>query len=259
MKNSTDEQRGLVRVLIADESVSYSAGLSAYLATVSSIMVVAQVVRASAIFDAARAARPNLVILDTTMENQDPTETIRRLTNPQHGYNTAVMVLTAREASRPYSTLTDMQNAIAAGATSYLFKEAGHRGLVAAVHQTAANRSVLELDLLRELVEQTVFDGAAVSRAVNTSARLQDLTLRELEVLALVGRGLTNSEISEHLDIAHTTVKNHVSAILRKLMLRDRTQAAIVSRDFQIEHISPAEDPIRIDALREIAALEESH
>lgn len=244
MSSYKDEPQSRVRVLIVDDSVSYSSGLSSYLAADPSIMVVAQVTRLSAVFKATVASRPNLVILDTAMDS-DLSEVIRRLTDPDIGYNTNVMVLTSSDAHRPYSAQIDMQNAIAAGASSYLFKEPGYRGLIAAIQLATADHAVVEMSLLRELVDDSRFDGSIARRAASTGDQLKTLTLRELDVLVLIGRGLSNNEISEYLEIAHTTVKNHVSAILRKLTLRDRTQAAIVARDFALEHINSPDEAIR--------------
>lgn len=232
-----------VRILIADEAVSFSAGLSAYLAEVSSVMVVAQVTRVSALFDAVAAAKPNLVIFDTSIDADDPTKVIRKLTDPVNGYGLAVMVLTSSEASRPYSTVVDMQHALAAGALSYLFKENGVLGLVAACHQTVSKRSVVEPQLLQELVRRSQVDSEVVSKAVSIRGRLSGLTGREVEVLMLIGRGLPNAEIAVQLDISHATVKNHVSSILHKLQLRDRVQASIIARDFEVGRLSAdAED-----------------
>lgn len=235
VENSRPKSTDRVRVIIADEAVDYSVGLSAYLAEVPSVSVVAQVVQISTLLEAASASRPDVVVLDTAMQDCDPTETIRQLTSPEYGIGAQVMVLTSPNAQRPYSVDVDLRNSLAAGATSYLFKKQGYRGLVAAVHHTASDWSVLEPSLLRQLIRQPGFDEGAVTRAVETAARLGTLTSREMDVLSLMGRGLSNTEISEYFGTARATTKNHVSSILRKLGLRDRVQAAIVARDFGIE------------------------
>jgi len=230
--NSRAQSADQVRVAIADESIDYSDGLSAYLAEAPSISVVAQIVRMPDLIDTARRSAPHVVILDTASEGSNPVETIRRLTDSDAGVGAHVLVLTSPTAKRPYSVEVDARNALTSGATSYVFKRRGYRGLVAAVHHTASDLSVVEPSLMRQLICGPNVDDQATNEI---SARLGTLTSRELDILGLLGRGWSNTEISKYFGTARTTTKNQVSSILRKLDLRDRVQAAIVARDLGVE------------------------
>jgi NarL family two-component system response regulator LiaR len=117
--------------------------------------------------------------------------------------------------------------AIQAGASSYLLKDVSPDDLVEAIRAVHRGEARLHPDIARKLMKQV-----AKQPDEGTDARVNDLTDREREVVCLIGQGLSNREIAQQLDISHRTVKTHVSNILSKLNLKDRTQVAIYAIQF---------------------------
>jgi DNA-binding NarL/FixJ family response regulator len=167
----------------------------------------------------ARHHRPDVALLDVRMPGTDGIAATERIVTA--GLPTRVIVLTTFD-------LDDYVNsALRAGASGFLLKDVRPADLVDAIRVVAAGDAVLAPTVTRRLIERyvTVSPGATSG----AGARLAELTEREQEVLALVGRALSNSEIAQRLYVAETTVKTHVSAILRKLHLRDRVQLVVVA------------------------------
>jgi DNA-binding NarL/FixJ family response regulator len=167
----------------------------------------------------ARATTPDIVLMDIRMPVMDGIEATRRIA--QAGLPSKVLVLTTFDLDEY------VYEALRAGASGFLLKDAGRERLVDAVRTVAAGEALFAPTVLQRLVEHYVrrpptgsarFDGA-----------LGELSEREREVLRLVGRGLSNAEIAAELVISQATVKTHVRHVLQKLGLRDRVQAVALA------------------------------
>lgn len=196
-----------VQVLIVDDQVLMREGLRKLLELEPGIEVVGDAAEGVAALDLLDAARPDVALVDARMPRMDGIELIARLDVP------AIILTTFDDDDYIFGGLR-------AGARGYLLKDTPPHELVAAIRKAARG--------------ETVLGGVAAERVVAELRRApaardpgQELSEREREVAVLVGQGATNREISRRLFITEGTVKNHISSILRKLRLRDRTQLAI--------------------------------
>jgi two-component system, NarL family, response regulator LiaR len=200
-----------IRVLIADDHAVVRQGLRTFLELQDDIAVVADVGDGEAALSAVESHRPDVVLMDLVMPGVGGIEAIRRLRElrPQ----TRVLVLT--------SFLDDEKlfPAVRAGAAGYLLKDVEPAELVRAIHTVADGEALLHPAVAARLMEEF--------SEVERPAAEEALTAREREVLELIARGLPNKLIARELEIAEKTVKAHVSSILSKLGLTDRTQAAL--------------------------------
>jgi len=161
--------------------------------------------------------RPEVVLMDIRMPDLDglaATEQILRRPDPP-----TVVVLTTFDRNEY------VYRALHAGAAGFLLKDAPSSRLIAAVRAAATGDSLIEPSITRRLLERFV----EPEPVVGVPPRLADLTARELQVLALMARGLSNAEIAEEFVVAETTVKTHVARILAKLEVRDRVQAVVAA------------------------------
>jgi two-component system, NarL family, response regulator LiaR len=201
-----------IRVLLVDDHSVVRRGLGALLATYDDIEVVGEAGGGEE--GVARAAQllPDVVLMDLVMPGMDGIEATRRIriVSP----STQVIVLTS------YSEDERIFPAIKAGALSYLLKDLGPEEVVRAIRAARRGEATLHPTVAARLVQEL------------TNARsspLDELTEREREVLALIARGMNNADIAARLVIGERTVKTHVSNILSKLHLQDRTQAALLA------------------------------
>ncbi|MEW9552817.1 response regulator [Nonomuraea sp. NPDC050783] len=207
-----------IRVLIADDQVMVRQGFTVLLNAEPGIEVVGQA--ADGLDAVARAAEltPDVVLMDVRMPRLGGIEATRRIA-AQLGTAVKVLVLTTFD-------LDDyVYEALRAGASGFLLKDASAAELAHAVRVVAAGDALLAPTVTKRLIAE--FSRMSGASRPPLMERVGDLTERETEVLALIAQGLSNAEISARLVVAEQTVKTHVSRILLKLGLRDRTQAAV--------------------------------
>lgn len=205
-----------VRVLIADDDELMRAGLKALLSSDPAIELVGEAGDGRAAIERVRALRPDVVLMDVRMPDVDGITATRELTAsaPQ----TKVLLLTTFEQD------DYIFGALRAGASGFLLKRTRPEDLVAAIHTVAAGDSLLSPSVTSRVIERMARQPAPDA---SRDARLEELTPRESEVLALVARGLSNGEIAAALVIEESTVKTHLKRVLVKLGVRDRVQAVI--------------------------------
>ena len=201
-----------IRVVLVDDHVVVRFGLRAFLNTQSDIEIVGEASSGEEGVEVVSRELPDVVLMDLLMPGIDGVEATRRI--KLQSPNTQVIVLTS------YSEDERIFPAIKAGALSYLLKDVGADVLAGAIRAARRGEATLHPMVATRLMSE--LSGARQSP-------LDELTEREKDVLACIARGMSNAEIAEHLIIGERTVKTHVSNILSKLHLQDRTQAAIVA------------------------------
>ncbi len=207
-----------VRVVIADDQGMVRSGLTILLNSETDIEVVGEAVNGQEAVTRAIQLRPDVILMDVRMPVMDGLQATRQITAMDEGPR--VLVLTTFD-------LDDyVYQALRWGASGFLLKDASARELAEAVRVVAAGDALLSPSVTRRLIAEFARMGAPRGPSRKT---LNDLTERETEVLALVARGLSNAEIAGRLVVAEQTVKTHVSRVLMKLGLRDRTQAVVLA------------------------------
>ncbi|MEU6930715.1 response regulator transcription factor [Streptomyces sp. NPDC046385] len=211
-----------IRVIIVDDQAMVRAGFAALLAAQPDIDVVGEAPDGRQGVDVARSTHPDVVLMDVRMPELDGLAAAREILNPPPGviHRPKVLMLTTFDVD------DYVYEALRAGASGFLLKDAPPADLIAAVRVVAAGDALLAPSVTRRLIA----DFAAskpVPRADRAALRLNGLTPRESEVLELIARGLSNQEIAEHLVLAEQTVKTHIGRVLAKLDLRDRAQAVV--------------------------------
>jgi len=207
---------GPVRVLLVDDDDLMRAGLRAVLRSDPAVEVVGEAANGRSAVAAARTHRPDVVLMDVRMPDLDGIAATREVlaVSPE----IRVVILTTFEQD------DYIFGALSAGASGFLLKRTSPEELLAAIRTVAAGDSLLSPSVTRIVVDRVARQPVAGAAA---DARLDDLTPREQEVLALIARGLSNGEIGAELVIEESTVKTHVKRILMKLGVRDRIQAVI--------------------------------
>ncbi|MEU7176607.1 MULTISPECIES: response regulator [Streptomyces] len=207
-----------IRVLIADDQMMVRQGFTVLLNAEPGIEVVGQAVDGlDAVAKVAELA-PDVVLMDIRMPALGGIEATRRITGPA-GATVKVLVLTTFDLDEY------VYEALRAGASGFLLKDASAAELAQAVRVVAAGDALLAPNITKRLIAE--FSRMTGAPRTPLKDRVGDLTERETEVLSLIAQGLSNAEIAERLVVAEQTVKTHVSRILVKLGLRDRTQAAV--------------------------------
>ncbi|MER7000244.1 response regulator transcription factor [Streptomyces sp. NPDC000410] len=207
-----------IRVLIADDQRMVRQGFTVLLNAEPGIEVVDQAVDGlDAVAKVAELA-PDVVLMDIRMPELGGIEATRRVVGAE-GSTVKVLVLTTFDLDEY------VYEALLAGASGFLLKDASAAELAQAVRVVAAGDALLAPNITKRLIAE--FSRMTGTRRAPAKGRVGDLTERETEVLSLIAQGLANAEIAERLVVAEQTVKTHVSRILVKLNLRDRTQAAI--------------------------------
>ncbi|MCW6003449.1 response regulator transcription factor [Micromonospora sp. CPCC 205371] len=206
-----------IRVLIADDQTLVRTGFRVILEAEGDIAVVAEADTGTEAIRQAQLAEPDVILMDIRMPELDglaATEEILRHPNPP-----TIVVLTTFDQNEY------IYRALRAGAAGFLLKDAPSTRLIAAVRAAATGDSLIEPSITQRLVERF----AEPAHPEGLPQELTALTERELDVLRLIARGLSNAEIAAELVVAETTVKTHVARILTKLGIRDRVQAVVLA------------------------------
>ena len=209
-----------LRVIIADDQELVRDGFRMILES-SGIEVLGEARDGREAVYLARRRSPDAVLMDIRMPGMDGLEATRQLAGPQAADPIAVLILTTFDLDEY------VLEALRAGASGFLLKDAGRDQLVQAVQAVARGDALIAPSITRRLIERFV------ARSPDPiPAELDELTARELEVVRQIARGRSNAELAQELTISETTVKTHVARILAKLRLRDRVQIVV----FAYEH-----------------------
>ena len=207
-----------IRVLIADDQMMVRQGFTVLLNAEPGIEVVGQAVDGLDALEKAARLAPDVVLMDIRMPRLGGIDATRRLTEAP-GPTVRVLVLTTFDLDEY------VYEALRSGASGFLLKDASADELAQAVRVVAAGDALLAPNITKRLIAE--FSRVSAGPRAPSRERVGALTERETEVLSLVAQGLSNAEIAVRLVVAEQTVKTHVSRILVKLGLRDRTQAAV--------------------------------
>jgi DNA-binding NarL/FixJ family response regulator len=213
----------LVSVLIVDDQALVRAGFRMILDAQDDMEVVGEAADGSEAIAEARRLKPNIVLMDVRMPNIDGIEATRTLLGSGDSPDTRVVVLTTFDMDEY------VYEAFRAGASGFLLKDTPPEQLIAGIHAVASGDALLGPSITRRVIEEYVRRPAGTPRV--QPPQLAELTSRELEVLKMIARGLSNQEIATTLVLSETTVKTHVVHVLRKLGVRDRVQAVVFAYD----------------------------
>jgi DNA-binding NarL/FixJ family response regulator len=209
-----------IRVLLADDQALVRSGFKVLLDAEEDITVVAEAVNGAEAVERARVTRPDVVLMDIRMPELDGIKATRQIARTRGLEQVRVLILTT------YDTDTYVFEALQAGASGFLLKDAGPAELLHAIRVVAAGEALLAPRITRRLIAQFTAERIATQVAEN---RLAVLTQREREVLALVGQGLSNDEIGAQLFLSPATARTHVSHAMAKLGARDRAQLVVIA------------------------------
>lgn len=213
-----------IDVLIADDQAIVRAGFAALLDAHEGITVVGQAANGTEAVALSARVQPDVILMDVRMPELDGIAATRRILSPEHpaAKTPRIIMLTTFDID------DYVYDALQAGASGFLLKDALPEELVGAVRVVADGDALLSPRVTRRLIAQFA---TQKPRGVRDSPALRTLTEREREVLQLIGHGRSNSEIAAELFIAEQTVKTHVGKVLAKIGARDRVQAVIFAYD----------------------------
>ena len=208
-----DEHRQ-IRVLLVDDHAFVRSGVKAILEFEEGIDVVGEAGSGLEAIEKAESVKTDLIVMDVNMPDLDGIETTKRI--KQKHPSISIIILTVNDEE------LFLIEAVRAGAASFLLKDSSSDQLISSIRAVAEGASLIPLHLLR----------AAMTEEINTTTHvegeiLEPLTEKEMEVLVRITRGLRNQEIADELNLAKVTVKKRVQSILAKMMVSDRTQAAL--------------------------------
>ena len=208
-----------IRVVVIDDQELVRTGFRMILDCEDDIEVVGVAGDGDEAVELCRSTRADVALMDVRMPRVDGIEATRRMRDA--GCTAKVLVLTTFDLDEY------VFDALRAGASGFLLKDAPPDDLVHAVRVVAAGEALLAPSITRRLIEE--FGRATPAASPSADARTARLTDRELEVLVLMARGLSNAEIAEQLYLGEATVKTHVGRVLMKLGVRDRVQAVVLA------------------------------
>ncbi|MCG7343688.1 response regulator transcription factor [Sporosarcina sp. ACRSL] len=201
----------MIRILLADDHEMVRIGVSAYLQTQPDMEVVGEAVNGKEAVEKALALRPDIILMDMVMPEMNGAEATAEIIK-QWPEAKIVIVTSFLDDDKVYPALE-------AGAISYILKTSNAKRIAEAIRETLKGQTVLEPEVTSKMMQKM--------RSGNGRQLHDELTERELEILLLLAKGKTNQEIADDLFIALKTVKTHVSNLLSKLEVQDRTQAVI--------------------------------
>jgi DNA-binding NarL/FixJ family response regulator len=204
----------MTRVMLVDDHELVRQGIAAMLGGSGDVQVVAVARTGREALEVARRELPDVVLMDVRMPDMDGLEATKKLKEERP--RTAVVMLTMHD-NPAY-----LRDAVRAGAAGYLLKDVSKDELLDAIRQVATGGAFIESQMLKGMLSEMKPTGATAP-----SPAAKNLTKREREILTFVAEGMSNREIAEKLVLSPETVKSHVAAILEKLNVSDRTQAAI--------------------------------
>ena len=209
-----------IRVLVVDDQSLIRVGIQTLLSRKPDIEVVGGASDGAEALRQVEALDPDVVLMDIRMPGMDGVEATRRLV-ARHARAGIIILTTFQDDANVFS-------ALAAGARGYLLKDTDHKELAEAIRVVAAGRALIHPEITVQVLRE--FSRMAAPHPAPRDERLALLTDRELAILRMLGGGRTNQEISAQLAISIGTVKNHISTILSKLDMRDRTQAGLFAQ-----------------------------
>jgi DNA-binding NarL/FixJ family response regulator len=218
-----------VTVVIADDQRMVRTGLRVILTSEPDITVIGEAGNGIEVVQLVRERQPDVVLMDIRMPHMDGFEATRKVLTQARS---RVLILTTFDSDEY------VYEALRAGASGFLLKDAPAEQLIAAVRCIAAGDALIDPSVTRRLISRFA---RSIQPVTATPAVLSDLTARELDVLRLIARGLSNTEIAGELVIEESTVKTHVGRILAKLSLRDRVQAVILA--YESGMVVPSNNP----------------
>lgn len=219
----------MIRVLICDDQEVVRAGLRAILSTAPDIQVVGEASDGAEALEQLAETRPDLVLMDLKMPGVNGVQATRSI-RAQYPH-VHVLVLTTYDADEW------VIDAVRSGAAGYLLKDTPRLGLIEAIKDTIEGKTHIDPSVAGKL-----FDRVAQIAPSPRTVLVDDLSERELDVLRLLARGLNNSDIAQRLYLSEGTVRNYVSAILSKLDVSDRTQAAVLALSHGL--VGPEDDQV---------------
>ncbi|MFD3517358.1 response regulator [Streptomyces sp. NPDC058657] len=213
-----------IRVLIVDDQMMVREGFTVLLNAMPGIEVVGEAVDGRQAVAQVAALRPDVVLMDIRMPEMNGIDATREIVAADT--DAKVLVLTTFDLDEY------VYQALRAGASGFLLKDASARQLAEGVRVVASGEALLAPTVTKRLI--TEFAKRTIGPRTPVPGQYGELTERETEVLVLIAQGLSNGEIASHLVVAESTIKTHVSRILVKLGLRDRTQAAVFAYEARL-------------------------
>lgn len=210
-----------IRVLVADDQSMVRAGFRMLLSGEHDIEVVGEASNGLEAVEKAARFRPTVVLMDIRMPELDGLEATRRILSADEA--TRVLILTTFDLDEY------VYEALRAGASGFVLKDDPPENLLAAIRIVAGGEALLSPAITKRVIEKFT----RISHP-EPPTELADLTDRELDVLRLIARGLSNAEIGQELYISEATVKTHITHILQKLKLRDRVQAVVLAHETRL-------------------------
>ena len=224
----------MIRVVLADDQILVRSGFRALLDAEDDITVVGEASDGAEALDVCRELQPDLVLMDIRMPGVDGLTATRQIGDDRRLDGVRVLILTTFEIDEY------VYEALRAGASGFLVKHTEPAELIRAVRVVAAGESLLSPGATRRLIAAFVDPGVGAAPAPEPPREVNELTVREREVVALVADGLSNEEIAQRWVVSNATVRTHVSRAMTKLRARDRAQLVVFAYRYGLAAIPPA-------------------
>ena len=224
----------MIRVVLADDQILVRSGFRALLDAEHDITVVGEAGDGAEALDVCRELQPDVVLMDIRMPGIDGLTATRQISEDRRLDGVRVLILTTFEIDEY------VYEALRAGASGFLVKHTEPAELIRAVRVVAAGESLLSPGATRRLIAAFVESGAGAAPVTEPPREVNELTVREREVVALVADGLSNEEIAQRWVVSNATVRTHVSRAMTKLRARDRAQLVVFAYRYGLAAIPPA-------------------